>query len=53
MISKILIVAAAALAAVSLQAASKTVTVQLTDAKGASVGSAVLSDSNEIGRAHV
>jgi Cu-Zn family superoxide dismutase len=45
MLSKIVIVGAAALVAISLQAASKNVTVQLKDAKGASVGSAVLSDS--------
>ncbi len=45
MISKIVVVAAAALVAASLQAASKPVTVHLQDAKGASVGTAVLSDS--------
>ena len=42
MISKIVVVAAAALMAVSLQAASKSV--DLKDAKGQSVGTAVLSD---------
>jgi Cu-Zn family superoxide dismutase len=45
MISRILIVAAAGLASVSLHAANKPVTVELKDAKGESVGSAVLSDS--------
>jgi superoxide dismutase, Cu-Zn family len=45
MISKIVVVAAAGLIAVSLQAASKAVTVPLKDAKGQSVGDAVLSDS--------
>jgi Cu-Zn family superoxide dismutase len=45
MISKIVVVAAAGFLAASLQAASKSVTVELKDAKGASVGSAVLSDS--------
>ena len=44
MMSKIVVVAAAGFLAASLQAASKSVTVYLKDAKGASVGSAVLSD---------
>jgi len=43
--SKIVVVAAAGFLAASLQAASKSVTVELKDAKGASVGSAVLSDA--------
>jgi superoxide dismutase, Cu-Zn family len=45
MISRIVIVSAAGVLAASLYAASKPVTVELKDAKGASVGSAVLSDS--------
>jgi Cu-Zn family superoxide dismutase len=45
MISKIVIVAAAGIMAATLHAASKPVTVELKDAKGGSVGSAVLSDS--------
>jgi len=45
MISKIVVAAAAGIMAASLQAASKPVTVELKDAKGGSVGSAVLSDS--------
>jgi Cu-Zn family superoxide dismutase len=45
MMSKIVVVAAAGFLAASLQAASKSVTVELKDAKGASVGSAVLSDA--------
>ena len=45
MISKIVVVAAAGLMAASLHAASKPVTVELKDAKGESVGTAVLSDS--------
>src|SRR3984885_14334191 len=45
MISKIVVVAAAGIMAASLHAASKPVTVELKDAKGESVGSAVLSDS--------
>jgi superoxide dismutase, Cu-Zn family len=45
MLSKIMVVAAAGFLAASLQAASKSVTVELKDAKGASVGSAVLSDA--------
>src|SRR5580693_479139 len=45
MISKIVVVAAAGIMAASLHAASKPVTVELKDAKGGSVGSAVLSDS--------
>jgi Cu-Zn family superoxide dismutase len=46
MISRILVVVAAAgLMAATLQAASKSVTVELKDAKGASVGTAVLSAS--------
>src|SRR5580693_7711424 len=43
MISKIVVVAAAGLVAASLHAASKPVTVELKDAKGESVGTAVLS----------
>ncbi len=46
MISRIVIVAAAGFLAASLHGASKSVTVELKDAKGASVGSAVLSDSS-------
>ncbi len=47
MISKILVVTAAAvLMATALDAASKPVTVELKDAKGESVGTAMLSDSN-------
>jgi Cu-Zn family superoxide dismutase len=45
MISRIVTVAAAGVLAASLYAASQPVTVELKDAKGASVGSAVLSDS--------
>ena len=45
MMSKIMVVAAAGFLAASLQAASKSVTVDLKDAKGASVGTAVLSDA--------
>src|SRR5580658_6514502 len=45
MINKIMIVAAAGLMAATLQDANKPITVELKDAKGASVGSAVLSDS--------
>jgi len=45
MISRILIVAAAGLASVSLHAANKPVPVELKDAKGESVGTAMLSDS--------
>ncbi|MGA2882109.1 MAG: superoxide dismutase family protein [Bryobacteraceae bacterium] len=45
MISKVVVVAAAGLMAASLYAASKPVKVELKDAKGESVGSAVLSDS--------
>ena len=45
MISRIVIISAAGVLAASLYAASKPVTVDLKDAKGASVGSAVLSDS--------
>jgi Cu-Zn family superoxide dismutase len=45
MMSKIVVFAAAGFLAASLQAASKSVTVDLKDAKGASVGSAELSDS--------
>ncbi|MGA2214126.1 MAG: superoxide dismutase family protein [Bryobacteraceae bacterium] len=45
MISRIVMVAAAGVMAASLYGASKPVTVELKDAKGASVGSAVLSDS--------
>jgi superoxide dismutase, Cu-Zn family len=45
MISKVVVVAAAGLVAASLNAASKPVKVELKDAKGESVGSAVLSDS--------
>jgi superoxide dismutase, Cu-Zn family len=43
MISKIVVLAAAGLVAASLHAASKPVTVELKDAKGESVGTAVLS----------
>jgi Cu-Zn family superoxide dismutase len=45
MISRIVMVAAAGVLAASVYAASQPVTVELKDAKGASVGSAVLSDS--------
>src|SRR5665213_1966093 len=45
MISKIVVAAAAGIMAASLQAASKPVTVELKDAKGGSVGTAVLSNS--------
>jgi Cu-Zn family superoxide dismutase len=45
MISRIVTVAAAGVLAASLYAASQPVTVELKDAKGASVGSAVISDS--------
>jgi Cu-Zn family superoxide dismutase len=45
MMSKIVLIAATGVLAASLYAASKPVTVELKDAKGASVGSAVLSDS--------
>jgi len=45
MISRIVVFAAAGVLAGSLYAASKPVTVQLKDAKGASVGTAVLSQS--------
>jgi len=45
MITKLMMVAAAGVLAGSLYAATKAVTVELKDAKGASVGSAVLSDS--------
>jgi len=45
MMSRIVIIAAAGVLAASLYAASKPVTVELKDAMGASVGSAVLSDS--------
>jgi Cu-Zn family superoxide dismutase len=45
MLSKIVVVAAAGLMAASLQAASKSVTVAMKDAKGESVGTAVLSGS--------
>ena len=45
MITKIMIVAAAGLMAATLQAANKPITVELKDAKGQSVGTAVLSDS--------
>jgi len=45
MMSRIVIVAAAGVLAASLYAASKPVTVELKDAKGASVGSAKISDS--------
>ena len=45
MISRVMVVTAAGFMAASLYAASKPVTVELKDAKGASVGSAVLSDS--------
>jgi Cu-Zn family superoxide dismutase len=45
MMSRIVVIAAAGVLAASLQAASKSVTVELKDAKGASVGSAVLSDA--------
>jgi Cu-Zn family superoxide dismutase len=43
MLSKMLLVAAAGLTAASLQAATKPVTVELKDAKGESVGAAMLS----------
>ena len=46
MLSRIVIIAAAGVMAASLYAASKPVTVELKDAMGTSVGSAVLSDSN-------
>jgi superoxide dismutase, Cu-Zn family len=45
MMSRIVVIAAAGLLAASLEAASKSVTVELKDAKGAAVGSAVLSDA--------
>lgn len=45
MMSRIVVIAAAGILAASLSAATKTVTVELKDAKGASVGSAVLSGS--------
>jgi Cu-Zn family superoxide dismutase len=45
MMSKIVIVAAAGVLAASLYAASKPVTVELKDAKGADVGTAKISDS--------
>jgi superoxide dismutase, Cu-Zn family len=45
MMSKIVVIAAAGLVAASLQAASKSAKVELKDAKGASVGTAVLSAS--------
>jgi superoxide dismutase, Cu-Zn family len=45
MISRIVVIAAAGVLAASLYAASTSVTVELKDAKGASVGSAVVSDS--------
>jgi len=45
MMSRIVVISAAGLLAASLYAASKPVTVELKDAKGQSVGSAVLSDS--------
>jgi hypothetical protein len=45
MMSRIVIVAAAGVLAASLYAASKPVTVELKDAKGAGVGSAKISDS--------
>jgi Cu-Zn family superoxide dismutase len=45
MMSRIVVFAGAGVLAASLYAASKPVTVELKDAKGASVGSAVLSDS--------
>jgi superoxide dismutase, Cu-Zn family len=45
MMSRIVVIAAAGILAASLYAASKPVTVELKDAKGASVGSAVLSES--------
>jgi Cu-Zn family superoxide dismutase len=45
MLSRIVIIAAAGVLAASLYAATKSMTVELKDAKGASVGSAVLSDS--------
>ncbi|MGD0133783.1 MAG: superoxide dismutase family protein [Bryobacteraceae bacterium] len=45
MITKIMIVAAAGLMAATLQAAHKPITVELKDAKGQSVGTAMLSDS--------
>src|SRR5665213_2595760 len=50
MISKIVVAAAAGIMAASLQAASKPVTVELKDAKGGSVGSAVRSDSKGGGK---
>jgi len=43
--TKIMIVAAAGLMAATLQAANKPITVELKDAKGQSVGTAILSDS--------
>jgi Cu-Zn family superoxide dismutase len=46
MISKIVVIAAAGLMAATLEAANKPVTVDMKDAKGESVGTAVLSDSN-------
>ena len=45
MISKIVVIAVAGLLAGTLEAASKPVTVDMKDAKGESVGTAVLSDS--------
>jgi Cu-Zn family superoxide dismutase len=45
MLSRIVVIAAAGVLAASLCAASKSVTVELKDAKGASVGSAKISDS--------
>ncbi len=45
MITKVMLIASAGLMAVSLQAASKSVTVELKDAKGQSVGVAVLSSA--------
>jgi Cu-Zn family superoxide dismutase len=45
MVSKVMIVAAAGFMAATLGAATKPVTVELKDAKGESVGTAVLSDS--------
>ena len=45
MISKVALIAAAALAVTALQGANKSVTVNLKDAKGESVGTAMLSDN--------
>jgi len=45
MLSKVVVIAAAGLVAAALQGASKKVTVELKDAKGASVGTAVVSAS--------